>query len=305
VTIWTVAALVGVLAVGPFLLPVPEQDGFDERELANSADRFVTIDGIDVRIRQAGHGPVTFVLLHGFGANAASWEPVAASLGAPSVAFDRVGFGLTDRPTEWSGENPYSGEVQVDITRHLVDRFGSSDVVLVGHSAGAAVAVAAALELSPMGLVLEAPSLEGAPGPLRWLAATPQGNRLVRFLAGRADIGELLASAYHDPSRITSEMLAAYKLPMSVEGWDVGLARFVAAEALSDMERRVTELDLPVLVITGDDDRWVDTADTIRLAERIPGARLVVVPECGHVVHEECPDAFVAAVTEWLNDVGG
>jgi pimeloyl-ACP methyl ester carboxylesterase len=301
---WTVAGLLIVLAVGPFLLPVPDQDGFDERELAGSADRFVTIEGIDVRFRQAGDGTVTFVLLHGFGANATSWEPVSASLGAPSVAFDRVGFGLTERPIEWSGANPYSGTVQVDITRSLVEQFGGRDVVLIGHSAGAAVAVAAARDLSPAGLVLEAPALQGPPGPLRWLAATPQGTRVIRFLAGRADIEELLASAYHDPSRITSERLAGYELPLMVKGWDRGLARFTAAEPLSDLQQQATELDLPVLVITGDDDRWVDTAETIRLAGEIPGARLVVVPDCGHVVHEECPDAFVIAVTEWLDEVG-
>jgi len=193
--------------------------------------------------------------------------------------------------------------MQVDITGQLVELLAGNEVVLVGHSAGAAVVVAAALELSPAGLVLEAPALQGAPAWVRWLAATPQGIRVIRFLAGRADIDDLLSSAYHDPSRITSEMLAAYELPLSVEGWDAGLARFTAAKPVSDMQRRVTELDLPVLVVTGDDDRWVDTADTIRLAEQIPGARLVVVPECGHVVHEDCPDAFVAAVTDWLDQI--
>jgi len=59
---WTVTVLVGVLAVGPFLLPVPDQDGFDEQELAGPADRFVTIEGVDVRIRQAGDGPVIFTV---------------------------------------------------------------------------------------------------------------------------------------------------------------------------------------------------------------------------------------------------
>jgi pimeloyl-ACP methyl ester carboxylesterase len=55
-----------------------------------------------------------------------------------------------------------------------------------------------------------------------------------------------------------------------------------------------------VLVITGDDDRIVPTEQSIRLAEELPTAKLVVIPNCGHVPHEECPGPFQEAMNRFV-----
>jgi pimeloyl-ACP methyl ester carboxylesterase len=54
-------------------------------------------------------------------------------------------------------------------------------------------------------------------------------------------------------------------------------------------------------VITGDDDRIVPTEQSVRLAGELPEAELVVIPNCGHVPHEECPEPFLQAVRQFLN----
>jgi pimeloyl-ACP methyl ester carboxylesterase len=59
---------------------------------------------------------------------------------------------------------------------------------------------------------------------------------------------------------------------------------------------------MPVLVVTGDDDRIVPTADSVRLAGEIPGARLVVFERCGHVPQEECSQAFLEAVAPFIGE---
>ena len=58
---------------------------------------------------------------------------------------------------------------------------------------------------------------------------------------------------------------------------------------------------MPTLVITGDDDTWVPTAESIRLGEELPDAELVVIPNCGHVAMDECPQAFVQAASAFLH----
>jgi pimeloyl-ACP methyl ester carboxylesterase len=60
-------------------------------------------------------------------------------------------------------------------------------------------------------------------------------------------------------------------------------------------------LTLPVLVITGDDDRIVPTADSVRLAGELPNAELVVIPGCGHIPQEECPQAVLDAIQTFLD----
>jgi pimeloyl-ACP methyl ester carboxylesterase len=63
---------------------------------------------------------------------------------------------------------------------------------------------------------------------------------------------------------------------------------------------QLEELDVPVLVITGDDDRIVPTEQSVRLAQELPRAELVVIPNCGHLPQEECPEAFLQAVEAFL-----
>jgi pimeloyl-ACP methyl ester carboxylesterase len=57
-----------------------------------------------------------------------------------------------------------------------------------------------------------------------------------------------------------------------------------------------------VLVITGDDDRIVPTEQSVRLAGELPNAELVVIPECGHVPHEECPGPTLEAMEAFLEE---
>ena len=83
---------------------------------------------------------------------------------------------------------------------------------------------------------------------------------------------------------------------MQAENWDRALWELTVAGEDPGLAARLDELRMPVLVITGDDDRIVPTEDSLRLAREIPGAKLAVMPACGHVPQEECPAVFLAAV---------
>jgi pimeloyl-ACP methyl ester carboxylesterase len=86
-----------------------------------------------------------------------------------------------------------------------------------------------------------------------------------------------------------------------VENWDKALWEFNLASHDSDLADHLDEFDFPILVITGDDDRLVPTADSVRLAAALPDAELVVIPAAGHLPHEEQPQAFMDAVTNFLS----
>jgi pimeloyl-ACP methyl ester carboxylesterase len=69
-----------------------------------------------------------------------------------------------------------------------------------------------------------------------------------------------------------------------------------------ELDARLGELRLPVLVVTGDDDRIVPTSESVQLAGDILGAELFVFKSCGHVPQEECPEAFLEAVFTFLKE---
>ncbi len=306
------AVLLAVLLVGPFLVPVPPLEGtVPPEQLADPDSRFVQVNGLRVHYKIAGEGEPVLILLHGFGASLFSWREVMEPLAeyGTVVAFDRPAFGLTGRPMpgEWEGESPYSTASQADLTVGLMDALGIERAVLVGNSAGGTVAVLTALRYPQRveALVLVDAAIYGGGGFPAWLSPllrTPQVRHLGPLFARRIqDWGRDFArSAWHDPSGITPEVWAGYTRPLQADNWDRALWELTVASRPLGLDERLGELTMPVLVITGDDDRIVPTESSIRLAGELPNARLVVIPNCGHVPQEECPGPFVEAVSSFL-----
>ncbi|MGC8787869.1 MAG: alpha/beta fold hydrolase, partial [Anaerolineae bacterium] len=219
-------ALAFMLLVGPFLVPLPPlRNTFPPRQLADPDSLFISINGLDVHCKSVGQGEPALVLLHGFGASIWSWREVMLPLSqfGTVIAFDRPAFGLTARPlaNEWSGENPYTAEAQARLTVGLLDKFGIPKAILVGHSAGGSIATLTALQFPErvQALILVAPAIYeggGAPSWIRPLLRIPQlrrlGPLLVRVLVSRLE--GALPSAWHDPNKISPEVIAGYKKPL-------------------------------------------------------------------------------------------
>ena len=311
-----VAAFLFLVLVGPFLVPVaPLQNTVPPRQLADPDSRFAEVNGIEVHLKVAGQGSPALILLHGFAANLSSWQRVFEPLSHAGtvIAFDRAGFGLTSRPMpgQWSGLNPYSAQSQVNTAIGLMDCWGIDQAVLIGHSAGGTIAALTALHHPErvQALVLVDPAIyrggRGLPPWFRLLLRTPQMRRLGPLAVRRVPSREaqLIASAWHDPAKATRETLVGYTKPLHAQNWDRGLWEFTLAAQSFDLPAHLAEITSPVLVITGDDDRVIPTTQSVRLASELPNARLVIVPECGHIPQEEQPQAFVQATLSFLSDL--
>jgi len=178
----------------------------------------------------------------------------------------------------------------------------------VGNSAGGTIAMQTALAYPQRvkALVLVDAAVYaggGAPAWVRPLLATPQMRRLGPLLARQIQSRglEFINLAWHDVQKIPPATIELYQKPLQVENWDAALWQLTLVSRASGLPERLDEFDLPILVITGDDDRIVPTADSIRLAAELPGAELVVIANAGHVPHEEQPDEFMRAVTRFLS----
>lgn len=310
-----IVAFAAAVLVVPLLIPrTPAPGTVEPAALADAGSRFVEVDGITFHYRETGEGTPTVVLIHGFGASALSWDSALPDMGSRGrvVAFDRPGFGLTERPMpgEWSGPNPYALETQAQQTVALMDALGIRDAVLVGHSAGSIVAALVALEHPDRvdALVLEDPALYAA-APASWLGPlmrTPQGRRVGPLLARRYARGvadSLLDRAYVDTSRLASGTLDAYCVPFGANDWDRGFWEFAAAPRPRGLTERIRRIAVPTLVIAGEEDAIVPVGDAERAAREIPGADLVVLPGVGHVPHEEATAAFVTEIYRFLDTI--
>lgn len=310
-------SLAAVLLLGPFAVPVNSSGTLDNREAAELSwqgkSQFINIVDHDVHIVTAGDqsSDRLIVLLHGFGASSLTWTKTIDQLAADSfvVAYDRAAFGFTERPTEIGQVNPYSSEGQLLVIDGLVDNFGAGkEVVILGHSAGGALALGYALDCPEKvdQLILEAPAVYGtggSPSWLNWVFSIPQIDHLGPLaVASIASSGlDLLVESYTDTSLITPEVEASYTAPLKIAGWERAFWEFNKAPRSLNLVERLDDLRAPTLIITGDDDRVVATADSIKLNGNLPGSELVIIEGAGHLPNEEKPQEFVDAVLRFLN----
>ena len=310
-----VGILLLALLLGPLLVPVPPlENTVPPQALADADSQFIDVDGLQVHLKERGAGAPNLLLLHGFAASTYSWREVIDELGqyGRTVAYDRPAFGLTERPFVTPERNPYSPAYQAAQVPALLDALDMEGAILVGNSAGGTTAVRAALDYPErvQALILVDPAIYtggGAPSWADWLLDTPQADHLGPLLARQiTDWGyQFGRSAWHDPARFTDEIWQGYTKPLGADNWDYALWQLTRSSDAADLAARLPELTLPILVITGDDDRIVPTEQSIRLAAELPNAELVVIPNCGHVPQEECPQEFMMAVETFLGRLEG
>ena len=275
-----------------------------------------------------GSGQFGVVLVHGFGGGVFSWRNVMASLahqlGCVVTAFDRPGWGLTARPhvkdlEERELPNPYTLENQVDMLVAFCHEMGFASVVLVGHDDGGLIALKAAQRLvssndaatiKVKGVVLLNVSLtrEVVPAFARILLHTSLGKKhLVRPLL-RTEIAQVVnRRAWYDPAKMTTDVLKLYKAPLHVEGWDEALHEIgrLSSEMVLSTQNALSLLkaveSLPVLVVAGAEDALVPLKSSQVMASKLFNSRLVAISGCGHLPHEECPKALLAAMTPFIS----
>jgi pimeloyl-ACP methyl ester carboxylesterase len=87
-------------------------------------------------------------------------------------------------------------------------------------------------------------------------------------------------------------------------GDDTGADGFVRQQTAiisrADSRPTLATIRCPTLVLTGDQDNAIPNANSVEMADGIPGSRLVIIPDCGHLPQPEQPQATTAALESWL-----
>ena len=309
-----------LLAVGPFLIPVAPLEGLaSAQQVATNESKFITIpfsgtDGIDIHYMSnntnATDDTPTFVLLHGSNFNSYTWTEVFDffSQQGQVIAYDQIPYGLSEKLVagDWSDRNPYSSVAAVDQLFLLLDELNVGHAVLVGNSYGATLAVQAA-QAHPErvdALILVDAAVYVEEEMPAWLFDLPQMRRLGPLFARQLGQSEaFIRQTYLNPEQISDERMALTMIQTQVRDWDTAYWEYLRVWGLDtpDYITRIPEIQQPVLVISGDSDAIVPVSDSQTLHSELPNSELVILPSCGHVPQEECPDIFEEAVGEWLS----
>ena len=268
--------------------------------------RFLPLDGMQVHLRDEGPrtDSVPIVLVHGTSASLHTWDGWAAAMRGSRrvIRFDLPGFGLTGP----SPDQDYSLGAYTRFTRQLLDSLGVSRFAIAGNSLGGEVAwqvaatapdrVAALLLVDATGYPIVSQSV-----PIGFRMARTQGlTWLFTRILPRSVVASSVRSVYGDPSRVSDSLVTRYYELTLREGNRASLPRRFAQSTNGADSARIATVRAPTLIMWGGRDGLIPPDHAGRFARDIPGSRIELFPELGHVPHEEDPVRTAAAAAAFL-----
>ncbi len=225
-----------------------------------------------------------------------------------AFAVDLFGYGESDRPFDAQ----FGIAAQSDYLDHALTALRLSKATVVGLDLGGAVAMHLAYnrpERVERLVLINAIAFDDVPADD--IKAMQRNTarfalRIARGVLGAAPlIRELLERSVADPANMPDPLVARYLAPyVGQEGLNhlLALARSVTDEDMLDVE--LGQLDCPTLIVWGDQDPFVGPKLGDRLADTIPGSRLVRLPGTGRLVPEEAPDTLANMILEFVGAAG-
>jgi len=276
-----------------------------------AASRFVDVGRLRWHVQTMGapDAPV-LLLIHGTGAATHSWRDLAPLLAAHFrvIALDLPGHGFTTG-------RPKGGLSMITMARAVGDLLLTLDchpALIVGHSAGAAIAVRMAIDgiahprliIGIGAALLPIPGLAGVLFPT--LARMAFVNPLAPHLFARmarisGETARFLARS--TGSRIDAQAIACYESLFATPGHCSGAITMMADWDLAGLRRDLARLDCPLLLIHGADDAAIPLADAQKVTTIVRAARLVALPDLGHLAHEENPQDIATLITAFAEEL--
>lgn len=281
----------------------------------------IRANGLDFHVRVCGEGDRLALCLHGFPEIAYSWRhqmPLLASLGYRVWAPDLRGYGTTDRP---QGIRNYSIETLMEDVAGLIDASGASETILIAHDWGGIIAwqfAAQRLRKLTRLIILNAPvprPREHAPSVFSrefWRFSYVlffQLPRLPEWVLGRKKARAIAqvfrGSTSAQPERFTDDVIEVYREAASRPGALTAMINYYRALVRGGGMKRLAVLgfpriETPTLVVWGERDPILPTEMIDEAASRVEDLTIRLVPNAGHWVQQEAPEAVNAHLREWL-----
>lgn len=249
------------------------------------------LHGARLRILRGGQGEPALFLHDAAGLSA--WSPFFEALARQHelIVPEHPGWGKSDDPP-WLRTMDDLAMFYMD----FIDRLGLRNFHLIGHSLGGWLASEIAIRncaiLKTLTLI--------APAGLR-----PDGFPIPDTLAWTPE--QRLRNQFHDPAIAESALATPPDEEMQrlQEKSAAATARLGRSGGLHNpaLEKWLPRIQVPALLIWGDDDKMQPSALAGHWARHLPNARVMIIPRCGHLPHAEKPHAVAPIVTRFLKGI--
>jgi len=310
-TIRIILLLLAVLVAAFFIFRTPDSD----REAmiakyANESSRFLDDGhGGKIHFRDQGNknGPA-ILLIHGSNSMLQTWEPLVALLGDKYhlISLDLYGHGLT-------GPNPtgvYDAESNIAEVVKVLDAVGVDKAYWVGNSMGGWLTWRAGLSVPERtaGLVL----IDASGAQVEQKSKPYLGARLAQSWVGQMLLPEItprflvkssLEETVAKPEQLTEELVDRYWELLRFPGNRQAAVDRAKTPREPEKWREIGSLKIPVLLLWGEQDKVIPLSHARAFEAAIPGSKLIIYGDAGHLPMEETPEQVARDIDAWIEAV--
>lgn len=279
---------VGVLLIASMFLSLPSLT-IAQDQPAPPAEKVAPIFGQTIHYIDAGQGQAV-ILLHGLGATKEVWLATFVALSAEHhvYAIDQLGFGRSDKPMV-----EYKIATWVDFLQGFMQAQNLGKATLVGNSLGGWIALDFTVQHPEMVDKLVLVDSLGLP----WGGAASVDLNPSSLAGWRA----LLESLFYDKKMVSDGFVQKVFSDSMRSNVSYTIQRTLAGFAQANFEdEKLQSIHAPTLVVWGRNDELVKTDQGEKFRNGIPGAKLVVLEQCGHLPQVEKPADFNRALLDFL-----
>jgi pimeloyl-ACP methyl ester carboxylesterase len=265
-------------------------------------------NNIAIRYYEYGKGnPI--ILVHGFGASTYSWRHIYKPLAERNrvIVIDLKGFGLSDKPLD----NKYSPFDQADIVSDFIYSNNFESVIVAGHSYGGFVALLTYLKQQSEGrdiikklvLIDSVGYKQKVPLFIRILRIPLLSRIFLSIVPSYYNAKLVLKKCFFDEEQISDEIIRAYASPQDMKGAHHALIKTANQLFIrNDVEimAKYKDIEVPVLVIWGEEDEILTPLDATKFNKDIANSKLAIIPNCGHIPHEEKPGETIKILLDFI-----
>ena len=264
------------------------------KELVTKDDLFIKVSDHDIRYREyrtpEDNNP-NLILIHGFGNNLQSWRSITPLLSEHYniFALDLLGFGLSDKPTDYD----YSNVNQAKTVGEFADALKLDSFIVGGHSLGGAIGLHVAMNnKKTKGLILFNPGIinTGVPEFARYINLIfPFARVSAKQFANREFREQFLKRSYYNPSIVNEQVMDEIMIGSKTEDYLQGTSSMLGKFYDANEAELMNQVNTPTLIVFGIEDRNKSMEEALQLKTGFKNSKLQLIQDAGHYVHEESP----------------
>ncbi len=236
-----------------------------------------------------GNGGTPILLLHGFDSSVLEFRRLLPLLAVENEtwAVDLLGFGFTDRIAGIA----FSPSVIKIHLYYFWKTLISQPVILIGASMGGAAAIDFTLthpEAVKKLVLIDSAGFTGGSAMGKFMFP-PLGYLATEFLRNSKVRDRISRTAYKNKSLASVDAQLCAALHLQMPSWNQALIAFTKSGGYSSFKQKLAYIQQPTLILWGEDDRILGTADAYKFKQAIVKSKLIWIKDCGHVPHLEQP----------------